>query len=145
MVQLVLQLVELAQTSSPVQADVLPALQVPEPSHDPARVSMLPLHEGVPHAVPAATSWHEPPAAHLPSPPQGGFGWHCPEGAGVPASWLSHIPFAWPVSTPEHAWHVPAHAVLQQKPLTQKPLEHWLCVVHAPPFASFGTQLPPLQ
>jgi hypothetical protein len=44
-----------------------------------------------------------------------------------------------------HASQPPPHAVLQQTPSTQLPERHWLFEVHVGPFASFATQLVPLQ
>jgi hypothetical protein len=43
------------------------------------------------------------------------------------------------------AWHWPSHAELQQDPSTQKPLVHWLAVVHAFPFSSVARHAPLLQ
>jgi hypothetical protein len=40
-----------------------------------------------------------------------------------------------------HAWHWPAHAVLQQKPSTQKPVAHWSAAVHAAPLAKLPEQI----
>jgi hypothetical protein len=47
-----------------------------------------------------------------------------------------------PVSALEQALQVAVHAVLQQKPLTQKPLAHWLGEVHALPWPWVGRQVP---
>jgi hypothetical protein len=44
-----------------------------------------------------------------------------------------------------HDSHWPAHAVLQQMPLTQCPLSHWAAEPHAAPGGSFGVQTPPEQ
>ena len=68
--------------------------------------------------------------------PQGGSSTHCPEGAGFPAETLEQDPFVIPVCASAHAWHRPVHASLQQKPSTQKPVEHSLAVPHAWPVAS---------
>ena len=57
-----------------------------------------------------------------------------------------HVPlapdpfFAW-----LHAWQVPLHAVLQQRPSTQKPLEHSAFCVHARPCARSPHWPRPLQ
>ena len=58
---------------------------------------------------------------------------------------LAHVPFAPPFFTCEHAWQRPPHALLQQKPSTQKPLEHSAFDVHAALFASFVQAPAPLQ
>jgi len=46
---------------------------------------------------------------------------HVPLGSTVPALTLVQVPFAPPVSAFEQAWHCVLHALLQQKPSTQKP------------------------
>jgi hypothetical protein len=48
---------------------------------------------------------------------------------------FAQVPFATPVSAEEHAMQVPVHAELQQKLFPQKPLPHWVSVVHAVPSA----------
>jgi hypothetical protein len=66
----------------------------------------------------------------------------------VPAVWLAQVPLLLPVSAALQAWHIPLHILLQQYPLTQLPLLHWLADAQAAPFPSRGaaTQLPvPLQ
>jgi hypothetical protein len=73
------------------------------PLHVAPGVSVLPEHEAVPHEVPALVCSQAPFAAQLPSLPQGGAAAHWPAGAGVPASWVAHVPFDWPVSVIEHA------------------------------------------
>ncbi len=60
---------------------------------------------------------------------------HATRGAtGVPTTG-EHVP-ARPVRL--HAWHCPVHAVLQQKPSTQKPETHCFASVQAAPFASLA-------
>jgi hypothetical protein len=71
--------------------------------------------------------------AHAPAPPQG---LRLPTGA--PCTGV-HVP-SWPPRL--QAAHWPAHAALQQRPSTQKPLAHWLAAPQAAPGASLGTQAP---
>ena len=86
-------------------------------------------------------------AVHLPSVPQpvAGCVAQAPLGSAFPAMTLAQVPSRPPVSALEHAWHWAPHAVLQQRPLTQKPLWHWLVAVHAEPWVSLVTHVPPLQ
>ena len=57
--------------------------------------------------------------------------------------WVPQVP-TMPGSA--HELHgLPVHAVLQQKPLAQKPLVHWSVAVHVVPVAALGTQRPPEQ
>jgi hypothetical protein len=84
-----------------------------------------------------------PPAAQLPSLPQGGLGVHWPAGAGMPATTSAQVPVACPVSAFEHAWQVPPHAVPQQTPSTQNPLAHSPPAEHAAAFCFWGAQAPP--
>jgi hypothetical protein len=65
----VLHAVELAQTKPPGQGAVAPALQVPEPLHAPAAVSMAPLHEGEPHDT-LLEGYMHPPVPLQPVAPQ---------------------------------------------------------------------------
>jgi hypothetical protein len=60
----------------PAQAAVMPAVQEPEPLHLLAVVCMSPVHEAGRHWVPFAISSQTPPAAQLPSLPQGGAAVH---------------------------------------------------------------------
>src|SRR5580704_13290731 len=53
---------------------------------------------------------------------------------GVPDAAFAHTPVA-------QELHGPAHEAVQQMPLTQLPLAHWLLPVHAPPFAIRATQV----
>jgi hypothetical protein len=46
------------------------------------------------------------------------------------------VPLTPPFFAALHAWHEPAHAELQQKLSTQKPLPHWLATVHGVPVAT---------
>jgi hypothetical protein len=130
--QEVLQLVPFAHTTPPGHGPGAPTAHVPVPLHT-VSVITPPLQTPVPQDVPAGVISQEAPEAHLPSLPHGGLAVHCPGGAGVPAFMAAHTPFAAPVSAFEHALHVARHAELQQKPLTQKPLTHWLAAVHALP------------
>jgi hypothetical protein len=65
---------------------VVPFAQLPAPSQVLAAVSIEPVQEGAPQAVPATAWWHTPPAAQVPSVPHGGLGAHWPVGAAVPAT-----------------------------------------------------------
>ena len=47
-----------------------------------------------------------------------------------------------PRASGAHTSQLPPHAVVQQKPSTQKPLAHWLAPVQAAPLDCFTTQLP---
>ena len=58
---------------------------------------------------------------------------------------LEHVPLTPTLSAAEQAWHVPLHAVLQQKPSTQLPLLHVLPPAHVVPFAFFTTQFDIMQ
>jgi len=58
---------------------------------------------------------------------------------------LEHVPLAPTLSAAEQAWHVPAHAVSQQKLSTQLPLLHVLPPAHAVPFTAFTTQFDIMQ
>ena len=59
----------------------------------------------------------------------------------VPVVMLPQTPLTPPFFAAEQAWQRPVHAVLQQKPSTQKPLEHSFAAVHATPVAFFETQV----
>jgi hypothetical protein len=142
--QLPLQAVMLWQTTPPAQAIVAPPLQVPVPLQVPAAVIWPLLHCGLPHEIPGATCSQTPPAAQLPSLPQGGLAVHCPAGAATPAVMLAHVPFAWPVRAIVHAWQVPLHATLQQVPETHWPLWQFAFALHDPPLI-WSTQTLPVQ
>ena len=75
---------ELAQTRLPGQGAATPALQVPVPLQYAMGVNVEPEHAAAPHVAAVDTCSHAPPAAQLPSLPQGGAAAHCPAGAGVP-------------------------------------------------------------
>jgi hypothetical protein len=125
---------------------VTAALQVPAPSHVRVAVSTPAEHEAAAHMVPDGHSWHTPPA-HLPSLPQvdAAFAAHRPRGSIVPSITVAQVPFAPPVSAPEQLWQAPPHAVLQQKPSTQKPLVHWSFAVQAEASGCSATQALPEQ
>jgi hypothetical protein len=56
---------------------------------------------------------------------------------------LPQVPFRpCPFAAAEHAWHVPAHAALQQLPSTQKPLVHSLAAAQACPLIFLQIPLP---
>jgi hypothetical protein len=125
---------------------LLPALQVPAPLHAGAAVWFPPEHDPAPHTVPESQS-RQAPALHLPSVPQldAAVTAQRPRGSGLPFVASAHVPFVPPVSALEHAWHAPVHAVLQQTPSTQNPLEHWFCPPHVAPSACFTTQIVPVH
>ncbi len=97
-------------------------------AHSAPMVQAVPLANGAAHA----------PAVQVRAPE------HSLSGS-VPAVTSPQVPFAPPVLAAEQAWQVPPHAVLQQTPSTQLPLEHWLLPVHAEPWASFATHALPEQ
>jgi hypothetical protein len=113
-------------------------LHVPLPLHVRALVSVLALQDPGMHTLPAGQSWQAPAPLQAPVVPQVELAiaghWLAGNGA-VPASTLPQVPSEPPVSAAVHAWHVPVHAVLQQTPLAQKPLPHWLLPVHGSPMA----------
>jgi hypothetical protein len=123
---------------------VAPSEQLPLPSHWVSFVSMPPEQPtGLVHpGVPAGHCSHTPPAAHLPSflHVDAACAVHWPLGSDAPAMTVPHVPLVPPVSAAEHAWHLPLHALLQQNPLTQLPIWHWLLVEHAVPFENFIVQ-----
>lgn len=126
-------------------------VQLPVPLQLPC-VVWLPLeHEAPTQIVLLPYFSHTPPAAHLPSVPQPVEGCTAqePRGSVVPAVTLVHVPLVPPVSAFEHAWQVPLHAVLQQKPFAQLPLTHWVVapgMVQALPVVNRGTHwCPALQ
>jgi hypothetical protein len=98
--------------------------QLPLPLHVGAAVNPAPLHDGEPQVADGDACSHTAPAAQFPSLPHGGATGHCPAGAAVPGVTLAHVPFATPVRACAQAWHVPLHAVAQQKPVAQNPLSH---------------------
>jgi len=77
-----------------------------------------------------------------PGPPPQTSGEHTPARPVVPVSAL-HVPFAAPPAAIEHAWQLPPHAALQQKPSKhpavdeshsrQPPTLQSLVVLHAAP------------
>ena len=107
-----------AHLSDPEQVPEAPP-QVPLPVHVPVLVYCALLQVSLPHAVVAGATSHTPPAAHLPSLPQGGAAAHWPAGAVVPALIARQLPSAPPVSAAEHALHVPVHADAQHTLSTQ--------------------------
>jgi hypothetical protein len=58
---------------------------------------------------------------------------------------LAQVPLAPPVTDPAQDMQLSVHAVLQQKPLAQKPLEHWFAPAHDAPLECLATQLPLAQ
>jgi hypothetical protein len=119
------------------QVEPVPGVHVPVPLHVPVGVSVSPVHEAVPQLTVFAACWQVAPAAQLPVFPHGGLAVHWLAGTGaVPVVTSPHVPFVPPVSAAEHAWHVPVHATLQQKPFAQKPVSHVVPVEHAVPLAA---------
>jgi len=119
----------------------------PEPLQVPPAVAIPFMQLPVLHEVPLAYCSHAAPVVHLPSCPHDAAPWseHEPLGSAPPFFTLAQVPLVPPVAAAEHAWHWPPHALLQQKPLTQKPLRHWSLTVHAVLWASFARHLPPLH
>jgi hypothetical protein len=124
------------QAKSFGQAPAVPAVHVPVPLQSPVGVSSLPVHDAVPQLTVLAACSQVAPAAQLPVFPHGGAAVHWPVGAAVPAVMSPHVPLVPPVSAAEHAWQVPVHATLQQKPFAQKPVSHVVPVEHAVPLAA---------
>jgi hypothetical protein len=144
--QAVAQAVALAQTRLPGQGAGLSAAHDPAPSHVEAAVKVLASQDAEgPQGVPAAICSQAPPAAQLPSSPQGGEAGHWPAGAGLPASIGAQVPSGCPVSVVVHAWQVPVHAEPQHTPFAQEPLVHWFAAAQGIPAASVGVQAPALQ
>jgi hypothetical protein len=52
----------------------------------------------------------------------------------VPSGMGQHTPLVWLVFAALHAWHVPVHAALQQRPSVQNPLAQSPFAVHGSPF-----------
>ncbi len=132
-----------------LQGEFAPGVHDPAPLQAPISVcdGGAPPHDALPHGVLAPYCSHAPPAAHLPSVPHdaGVVTGQVPLGSTLPAVTLPQVPSAPPVAAAEHAWHWPLHAELQQKPLTQKPLVHWLPPEHGEPWPSLGVHVPALQ
>jgi hypothetical protein len=87
----VLQVGTMAQMKPPAQPIALPALHEPIPSQE-DEVSWPPLHDGVPHGVPARGFLHPPLPSQVPSLPQVVEMEHCPAGAASPTLMLPHVP-----------------------------------------------------
>lgn len=93
--------------------------------------------------------WHWPALLHeLPTgPQQAPAPLHVVEPAhsvsgSVFMSTGEHAPFAPVLFAALHAWQVPVHATLQQKPSTQNPLWHCEAAVHAVPFGASQAPAP---
>jgi hypothetical protein len=117
--------------------------QVPVPSHA-LVMSCWSLQEVLPHVVPPAAYWQAccPPLAVQVAPhivPAPVHAARCP--CGSPFT-CEHRPC---VAATSHAWHCPVHAVLQQKPSTQKPVSHWSPAVQAAPIAALSEHEPDTQ
>jgi hypothetical protein len=94
---------------------------VPAPSHAPTGVAVDPLHDAVPHAVPAAMNRQAPVPSQVPLNPQGGAGAQPPCGSAAPARTGVHAPALPPTL---HAAQIPQLPDEQQTPSTQLPLSH---------------------
>jgi hypothetical protein len=103
------------QTYSPQGLVPPPTLQLPEALQVFALVSVLPVQDCAAQIAPV-TAFPQVPVP-------------------VPDS----------LSDAAQAWQLPLHAVLQQKPSTQKPLRHWSIAVQVAPGAPLSAQLLPTQ
>src|SRR3954452_10284768 len=98
----------------------MPGEQLPAPSQVGAVVSVLPVHEGLPHIVPRITKRHAPAPSHMPSRPHIVLPVAQLSCASVPAIATAHLPEVWPVSVVEQAMQLPVQALSQQTWSTQK-------------------------
>src|SRR5262245_31756604 len=115
--------------------------QAPLPSHDPTGVSVDPMHDAAPQAVPAAMKPHAPLPSQVPLNPQGGADRQPPCGSIAPAGTGRQAPA--PPGT-LHAVQVPQLADEQQTPSTQLPLWQSAPAVQICP-RRFSPQEPLLQ
>jgi hypothetical protein len=106
---------------------------VPLPSHVPAVLRRVPVHEGAMHWVSAAYSSQPPKPSHVPVCPHEVAPWslHWPRGSGTPWSTAQHVPMR-PGSA--HATQPPWQATLQQTLSAQKPEAHSELTEHVAPF-----------
>jgi hypothetical protein len=120
--------------------------QVPAPSQVRAVVNVETLHDAATQIVPTVYLRHAPLPSHVPSRPQVDIGStvHSLSGS-VPPMMPRQRPLAWAVFEPAHAMQPPVHALSQQKPSTQAPVEHWEGSVQAEPWAFTVVQMPPRQ
>jgi hypothetical protein len=118
------------QAYAPHELVVPPWLQLPPPSQVFAVVCMSAAHVGAAHVVPLGQS-SQAPLWQRPSVPQVDCAvimhavWFI--GEAIPLRDGLHVPEPPPPacwSDAAHAVHAPVHALLQQKPSAQKPLEH---------------------
>jgi hypothetical protein len=122
--------------------EVVAAWQVPVPLQDRDDVSVDPVQLAVAQVVPAAYRRHAPAPSHVPSRPQVDAPWSVHWFSGSwPVGTLVQVP-AVPVSAQD--WHVPAQAVAQQKPCSQKPVMHSEGAPQAMP-VGFFVQAPATQ
>lgn len=92
------------------------------------------MHEtATPHGTVAAPFVQALAPLQVPVLPQGALAGHWPAGAAVPAASAVHVPGVAPAQVWQVGQLVLPAARLQQKPLTQLPLMHWLAAVHAVP------------
>jgi hypothetical protein len=125
-----------------LQDDIVPAWQVPVPSHLPAAVASPAAQLFVPQTVPAAYSWQPPLPSHEPLVLQLGASWsaHCASGS-CPAGTLMQVP-ALPVIA--HDMQLPVQVVAQQTLFAQWPdLQSPSAAQVAP--GGLGPQLPLTQ
>jgi len=120
--------------------------QVPAPSQVRAGVNVETLHDAATQIVPTVYFRHPPLPSHVPSSPQvdDGSAVHSLSGS-VPPMIPRQSPLAWAVFEPAHAMQPPVHAVSQQKPSTQAPVEHWEGSVQAEPWPFTVVQTDPRQ
>jgi hypothetical protein len=105
-------------------------------------VNVEPAQLAATQIVPLAYIRHAPPPSQVPSVPQveAPLSAHWPSGSS-PAVTSVHVP-AVPARLQER--QLPVHAVRQQAPCSQKPLEHSAAAVQAAPLGRLP-QLPPVQ
>jgi hypothetical protein len=120
--------------------------QVPAPSQVRAGVNVATLHDAATQTVPTVYLRHAPRPSHVPSSPHvdNGSAVHSASGS-VPPMIALQTPLAWAVFEPAHAMQLPVHAVSQQKPSTQAPVEHCEGSVQAEPWPFTVVQTPPRQ
>lgn len=88
---------------------------------------------GCVHTTPAGYLRQLPEPLHVPSLPQlpTPSSWQVPLGSAPPVGTAAQTPF---VAGSAHEKQTPLHAVLQQTPCAQTPLEHSMACVHTAPF-----------
>jgi hypothetical protein len=120
--------------------------QVPAPSQVRAGVNVETLHDAATQTVPKVYLRHAPLPSQVPSSPQVDAGSAVQSLSGsVPPTIPRQRPLAWAVFELAHAMQPPVHAVSQQKPSTQAPVEHWEGSVQAEPWPCTVVQTDPRQ